>query len=129
MSRARAVVLVDHGSRRPEAGRVVAELAEALRAQLPEHDVLVAHLELEAPTVGEAIDVAVAAGARDVTMLPCLLAPGRHTASDLPALAEAARERHPGVTVRCAAPLGAHPGVAAALLDRLSESGDPRRTE
>jgi len=129
VSAAHAVVLVDHGSRRPEAGRVVAELAEAVRAALPDRPVVVAHLELEAPAVGDAIDRVVADGARSVTILPCFLAPGRHTAHDLPELAEQAEARHAGVSVRCAAPLGAHAGVAAALLDRLSESGDPSRTE
>jgi len=124
-----AVVLVDHGSRRAEAGEVVAELAEGLRAELPGREVLVAHLELEPPSVGDAIDAAVAAGAREVTVLPCFLAPGRHTTRDLPVLAAAAEARHPGVTVRCAAPLGSHAGVTAALLDRLSESADPHRTE
>lgn len=129
MSGKHAVVLVDHGSRRPEAGVVVAELAAALRTELPGRTVVVAHLDLEAPTVGDAIDRAVAGGAREVTVLPCFLAPGLHTSRDLPELADAAEARHPGVTVRCAAPLGAHAGVAAALLDRLSESADPRRKE
>jgi sirohydrochlorin ferrochelatase len=129
VSGAKAVLLVDHGSRRAEAGRVVEELADVLRAKLPEHSIFVAHLELEAPAVGEAIDRAVAGGAREVTVLPCFLAPGRHTMRDLPEIAEAAEARHPGVAVRCAAPLGAHAGVAAALLDRLSESADSRRTE
>lgn len=104
-------------------------LADALRAELPGQTVIVAHLEIEAPTVGDAIDRAVAEGAREVTVLPCFLAPGRHTTRDLPELAAAAEERHPALSVRCAAPLGAHAGITAALLARLSESADPRQTE
>ena len=129
MSGTHAVVLVDHGSRRPEAGGVVAELAEKLRADLPRRPVVVAHLDLEAPTVGDAIDRVVAEGARRVTILPCFLAPGLHTTRDLPDLAAQAEARHAGVSVHCAAALGAHDGVAAALLDRLNESADPRRRE
>jgi sirohydrochlorin ferrochelatase len=125
----RAVVLVDHGSRLKEAGSVVTQLALALRAELPGRGIVVAHLEFEPPSVGDAIDRVVTEGAREVVVLPCFLASGRHTTRDLPRLAEEAEARNPGVSVRCAAPLGAHAGVVSALLDRLSESGGPPRRE
>lgn len=121
-----AVVLVDHGSRLPAANEVAASLGRALaaRARVP---VEVAHLELAPPDVATAIERCVSAGAREIVVLPLFLAPGRHSTRDLPALAREAELRHPGVSVRCAEPLGDHPALLDALADRLSAGGGPRR--
>ena len=123
-----ALVLIDHGSREPAANAVVEEVAAALRERLPARQVEVAHLDLAAPDLGEAVARCVARGAREVVVVPFFLAPGRHSARDIPRLAEAAAARHPGVSIRVAPPLGAQPAVVDAVLARLSESGDPRRT-
>lgn len=53
-------------------------------------------------------------GARTVVVSPYFLSPGRHWQEDLPALAAAAAERHPGVRYLVAAPLGLHPLVSQA---------------
>jgi sirohydrochlorin ferrochelatase len=123
-----AIVLIDHGSREPAANAVVEEIAAALRARLPGRAVEVAHLELAPPDLAEAVARCAAAGAREIVVQPFFLAPGRHSARDIPSLAAQAAERHPGVSVRVAEPLGAHPALVEAVLDRLSGSGDrPRR--
>jgi sirohydrochlorin ferrochelatase len=124
----RAVVLIDHGSRAPEANAVVERVAELLRERLPGTPVGVAHLELAEPAFAEVVARLVRAGARDVVVLPFFLAPGRHSTRDLPGLAAAAEARHDGVSVRVAEPLGAHPAVVDALLDRLSAGGGPPRS-
>jgi sirohydrochlorin ferrochelatase len=122
-----AIVLIDHGSREAAANAVVEEVAAALRERLPGSLVEVAHLELAAPDLGEAVARCAARGARELVVLPFFLAPGRHGASDIARLAAEAATRHPGVSVRVAPPLGAHPALVDALLDRLSGSGDPPR--
>ncbi len=73
----RAILLVDHGSRRPEANRVVEALAEALRGRAaeqvaaevqrraPDCVVRTAHLEVAPPSIGEGIDACVQAGAEE----------------------------------------------------------------
>ena len=131
----RVVVLVDHGSRRAEANAVAEEIASGLRARLGGARVEIAHLEVLPPSPGDVID-ACAADAGEIVLLPLLLAPGRHGAADLERVAADAASRHPGLPVRCAAPIGAHPALLDALLDRLegaipgrlSGSGDPSRT-
>ena len=124
----RAVVLIDHGSRAPDANAVVERVAELLRARLAGTHVEVAHLELAPPDFAEAVARCVARGASEVVVQPFFLAPGRHSARDLPALAAAAQARHAGVSIRVGAPLGAHPALVDALLDRLSEGGGPPRS-
>ncbi len=120
----RAVLLVDHGSRLAEANRIVEQIAERVRRRLPDHLVAIAHMEQGAPSVEEAFDLLVERGATHVVVHPYFLAPGRHSSRDIPALAERAASRHPGLRVRVGEPLGVHDGVVEAVLARILEAGD-----
>jgi len=119
----RAVLLVDHGSRRPEANALLERLAAALRER-EDRFVTIAHLEATEPGIEAGIDACAEAGAVEVTVLPCFLAPGRHTTEDVPARARAAAARHPGLRVRVAEPVGTHPLLIEILQDRLREVED-----
>lgn len=116
-----AVVLVDHGSRLADANHVLEAIADRVREQLPGRRVVAAHMELAAPSLEDAIESCVAAGAREVVVQPYFLAPGRHSSRDIPQLAESIAARHPGLRIRVSAPLGVHDGLVAAVLDRLRE--------
>lgn len=118
---------MDHGSREEAANAVLDALAEALRRRIPDTAVGVAHLEIAAPGVAEAIDGCAATGAREVVICPCFVAPGRHVSRDLPRIAEEAARRHPGLAICVAAPLGAHPALVEALADRIREAGPASR--
>jgi sirohydrochlorin ferrochelatase len=71
----RAILLVDHGSRLASANAGLDEVAEQLRARLPDRIVRVAHLEVAPPDIGEAIDACVAAGAIEIVVHPYFLSP------------------------------------------------------
>lgn len=116
----RAVLIVDHGSRRAEANALLDTLADALRARV-DRVVKTAHLEAAEPSIEKGIDACVAEDAAEITVLPVFLAPGRHTIEDVPAQAAAAAARHPGVAVRVAEPLGSHPLLVEILCERLRE--------
>ncbi len=118
----RAVVLVDHGSRAPEAHAVLDEMAARLRRRLPGRIVEVAHLELAPPSLADAIARCVAAGAREVVVHPYFLAPGTHAGRDVPAQAAEAARRHPGLRVRVTEPLGAHEGIVDAIVERIDRA-------
>lgn len=122
MSGARAILLVDHGSRSAEANALLDEVARCVRERLPDRRVAIAHLDLAAPGVAEAVDALVASGVREIVVMPYFLAPGQHGVRDIPALAERCAARHPGVRVRVAAPLGLHAGLVDAVLDRVREA-------
>jgi sirohydrochlorin ferrochelatase len=124
----RAVLLVDHGSRESAANRQLAAVAAALRRRLPGRSVGTAHLSLARPSLPDAIDACVAAGAREIVVMPYFLAPGRHALRDVPQLAREASARHPGVRVRVAAPLGVHAGLVAAALARVRAASRARRS-
>jgi sirohydrochlorin ferrochelatase len=77
-----------------------------------------AHMELCDPKLSVAIDEAIAAGASLVIVQPLFLVPGRHAARDIPAIVDAAREQHPGVTFQLGDVIGADPLLADVILQR-----------
>ncbi len=119
MSAKRAILLVDHGSRRAQANALLEEVAEQLRRRAPEAIVCVAHMELAPPDIATAIDDCVGAGAEEIVVHPYFLGPGRHTTEDIPRLVGEAAARHPGVRVAVSEPLGLHEKIVEVILERV----------
>lgn len=122
----RAIVLVDHGSRRSEANAQLEAVAERVRARAPDVTVHVAHMELAPPTIADALDACAAEGAREVVVHPFFLGPGRHTIQDIPAQVGEAAARHPRLAVRISAPLGPHEKLVDIVLERVGEAATDR---
>jgi sirohydrochlorin cobaltochelatase len=113
-------VLVGHGSRVPGFERAMRRAARALEKRLGETPVHPAFLEINAPTIGEAVDACVAAGARTVKILPYFLLTGRHVREHIPQMARAARKRHRGRAKIVLCPyLGFNPKIVDVLLQRV----------
>lgn len=118
----KAILLVDHGSQLHEANEMLAGVAELLAEQDPAYHVAIAHMELAEPTIEQGIDACVAGGAKDITVFPYMLSPGRHATEDIPRLVRQAMRRHPGVNCRVARPLGLHSLLARVILERVREA-------
>jgi sirohydrochlorin ferrochelatase len=118
MPDATATVLIAHGSRNPAAAADHAELTDRI-ARAAGTLVLPAYLELSEPSVSQAVDRAVDDGATTVRLVPLFLHVGNHVLRDLPALAEAARRRHPGVTVVLDEHIGADPALVELVAGRI----------
>ena len=73
------------------------------------------------PGIGEAIDSAVAAGATEVSVLPCFLHPGNHVMKDIPAIVEEASVRHAGVEISTTGHLGAEPALVEVLAGMVDD--------
>lgn len=116
MSSPRVLLLVDHGSRLPEAKVHLERTARRCAERLRGWSVRVAHLELVSPSIGEALDLCAKEGAREIVVHPLFLAPGRHGAGDVPAQVRSAAERHPGLQVRLTPSLGESPELAEWIL-------------
>jgi sirohydrochlorin ferrochelatase len=117
--RAAALLIVDHGSRRPEAHRHLEWTAEQVRGRSPGLRVHLAHLELAAPSVADALARCAAEGEREIDVLPMFLIPGRHSTHDLPEQVQRAAELHPGLKIRLLEPLGSRPEIASLILAAL----------
>ena len=112
----RAVVLFGHGSRDPEWRRPMDAVAQRLAQRAPEVRVACAFLELQPPTLQEAVATLLAQGVREITVLPMFLGVGKHAREDLPQLAASLRGRHPELRLALRPAVGEHP----ALLDLLA---------
>jgi sirohydrochlorin ferrochelatase len=109
----RSILLIDHGSVRDEANRMLAGAADLLQ-QMVGDSVLVryAHMELAEPTIAQGFADCVRAGATEVIAFPYMLSPGKHVTRDVPRLvAEAARE-FPEVAYRVTEAFGVHEKLA-----------------
>ena len=118
----RAILIVDHGSRRDASNRQLAELAAVVQAHAPELCVGAAHMELAAPSVAQGMAQLVAQGATDVVVVPYMLAPGRHVTEDIPRLAREAARAHPSVRVSVSPCLGVHALLAQLVVERVAEA-------
>jgi sirohydrochlorin ferrochelatase len=115
----RAILLVDHGSRRSAANALLETVADAVRRRLPDRVVRIAHMEIAEPTIAQGIAACAEAGAREIVIHPYFLGPGNHTSNSIPQLGEAAMETHPDLRVKISDPLGPHPKLVDVILERV----------
>jgi sirohydrochlorin ferrochelatase len=113
-----ALLLIAHGSRRPEANADLGYVADALRGRGRYPVVRVAYLELADPDIAAGGAACVADGAAEVILLPYFLSPGVHVAEDLTAARDELAARFPGVRFALAEPLGRHPLLLDVVEDR-----------
>ncbi len=116
------IIIVDHGSRRPESNDMLLEVAALFAKRFAEDFDVVepAHMELCMPDIAAAYDRCVERGATQITLLPFFLAKGKHWTRDIPSLTNQAASRHPGTTYRIAEPLG----IDELILDLLRKRAD-----
>ena len=116
-----AVLLIAHGSRRPEANRDLVHLADLLRPRLPGRAVEIAYLELAEPSIPAGLKRCLESGAQEIDMLPWFLSAGSHVTDDLTRFRDEFMAAHPGVAVAVCPPLGLHPLLVDVLVARLGE--------
>ncbi|SFI15230.1 sirohydrochlorin chelatase [Planctomicrobium piriforme] len=116
-----AILLIAHGSRRPEANADLERVAAQLRPRVEEAIVEIAYLELADPTIPHGLRRCVEGGASSIKMLPYFLSAGAHVTRDLENARLEFMQEHPGVTCQLCPPLGLHPRMLEILLDRLQE--------
>ncbi len=116
------VLVVGHGSRRQEANEDVREAARRIAERGGFPLVEAAFLEIEHPNIDEGFAQLVQRGAREITVHPYFLSPGRHTRGDIPVEVEEAAKRHIGVNYQITEPLSAHGLVIAASVERICET-------
>lgn len=121
----KAILLVDHGSRREEANVFLEELARYVRERVDDDTVVhTAHMDIATPSIAAGMRACAKDGAEEVVVVPCFLAPGRHAREDVPRLVEeAVKTITPTLAWKVADALGAHPLLAELVVLR---AGVPR---
>ncbi|OZC64770.1 sirohydrochlorin chelatase [Rhodococcus sp. 15-725-2-2b] len=118
-----ALIAVAHGSRDPRSSAAVHRAVDVLRRRRPDLDVRVAFLDLSEPRVDQVVDDLAAAGHSRIVAVPMLLGKAFHAKVDLPELLDAARTRHPLVSIRQAEVLGDDRLLIEAVRDRIADTG------
>ena len=116
------IVIVDHGSKRDAANRMLEVVVEMARARGVYDVIEVAHMELAEPTIAQAFARCVEQGAQRVIVHPYFLSPGRHSQSDIPRMAREAAARFPRVQVAVTEPLGLDERLIDVTLTRITEA-------
>ena len=116
-----AVLLIAHGSRRLEANRDLAILADRIREHGSYETVVPSYLELAEPKIPDGAHICIAAGASRVLMLPFFLAAGNHVVEDLERHRQELAVEFPDVEIVLCPPLGLHPLMTEIVADRLAE--------
>jgi sirohydrochlorin ferrochelatase len=102
------IIIVDHGSRRPESNHLLEEVAAMFAVRFAERYEIVepAHMELAEPSIATAYGRCVGRGATRIVVCPFFLGPGKHWTTDIPQITAAASRAHPHTTYHVTQPLG-----------------------
>ena len=116
----KAILVIDHGSKREEANEMLACVRGMIQEQAGP-DVLVgyAHMELAEPTIEQGIAECVKRGATEVIAFPYMLSPGKHSTRDIPRMVAEAAAQFPGVEFRVTEAFGMSAELAAVVAHRV----------
>jgi sirohydrochlorin ferrochelatase len=118
----RALQLIAHGSRHPEANADLHHFADEFRRRGGYDVVIASFLELAEPSIEQGATLCVAQGAERVVLLPFFLSAGVHVQRDLTDARERLAVRFPHVDFRLAEPLGRHPLLLKVVEARAREA-------
>ena len=118
-----ALLLAGHGTRSPDGVAEFHTLVRRVRAlaaaRRPGPAVGGGFIELSPPPISATVADLVAAGHRDLAVVPLVLFDAGHAKTDVPASVNLARAAHPGVRVRYGRALGVHPDLVELVDARL----------
>ena len=119
LERMKAILLVDHGSRKREANDMLTCMANLVQAMAGSGVIVrLAHMELAEPSIEAGFKSCVDAGATDVIVFPYMLSPGRHSTSDIPRMVGEAAVSFPGASFSVTPAFGVHEKLGEIILDR-----------
>jgi len=122
----KAILLVDHGSRKSEANDMLVCMAHLVQTMAGPHVIVRhAHMELADPTIADGFTSCVESGATDVTVFPYMLSPGKHSTVDIPRMVSEVAASYPYVRYSVTPAFGVHEKLGELILHRASISIDP----
>jgi sirohydrochlorin ferrochelatase len=127
----KAILLIDHGSRRHEANEMMDCMANLVQSVAgPGVIVRYAHMELAEPSIEAGVRHCVEAGATELVVFPYMLSPGKHSTGDIPRMIAAASAAYPQLEVRVTNAFGVHEKLAEVILERAGvEVANPLRAD
>lgn len=122
MTQTAGLVLFAHGARDPEWAEPFRAIATRVAASRSDLEVRLAFLELQTPSLADAIKELTAAGHRTIHVAPLFMAQGGHLKKDLPLLLDGIRRQQPALTLSLLPAIGEVPGLRDAIAAWLSDT-------
>ena len=111
----KGIILFGHGARAADYIRPFERIRAAMAAREPGALVDLGCLEVTPPSLEESVASLVSRGVSRISVVPVFIGPGRHVLKDLPQLAADAMDRHPGLEITLAPPVGESAAVIEAM--------------
>src|SRR5437764_11756298 len=119
----KAILLIDHGSRRDAANEMMNCMANLVQAMAgPDIVVRYSHIELAEPAISAGVQSCVESGATELIVFPYMLSPGKHSTGDIPRMVAEATTPYPQLAVRVTSAFGVHEKLAELILGRAGLS-------
>ncbi|ABX05561.1 cobalamin (vitamin B12) biosynthesis CbiX protein [Herpetosiphon aurantiacus DSM 785] len=115
------LLVMVHGSPRPASNAPIEAVAERVRQATPWAAVQVCFMDLNEPSIAEALDRLVAQGLKQLVAVPYFIQFGSHVREDLPEIIQAGRDRHAHTTIVLAKHLDYDELLIDVLTDRVAE--------
>src|SRR5436305_1849485 len=120
----RAILLIGHGSLRPESGTAMMQLAAQADVLGVAPLVSACFLNYSHPRFAQQVEQSIARGLGRVVAVPYFLQMGGHVAEDLPAIIADAQAAHPTLEIVLAEYLAYDPLLLRAIVDRVAEAAE-----
>jgi sirohydrochlorin ferrochelatase len=117
----KAIVLLGHGSQAKGANETMLQVAHAVHKHYPEYQLTCAFLEIEKPSLEEAIEHAIQKGAHTVLVVPYFLQSGKHVTQHIPEIISREKKKYPKVNIAASHYLGFHEALVTVVLARIRE--------
>ncbi|MEO8575210.1 MAG: CbiX/SirB N-terminal domain-containing protein [Gemmatimonadales bacterium] len=125
----KAILLVDHGSRKSAANEMLLAMADLVQSMAgPDVIVRPAHMELAMPSIAAGFANCVEAGATNIIVFPYMLSPGKHSTNDIPRMVAEVALAHPGVRYSVTKAFGIHEKLGEIILMRAGIESDSLTT-
>lgn len=113
----KALILFSHGARDKRWREPFDRLASLWKDRYPRVRVELAFLELMQPSLEGAINLLVAAGVKEIVIVPVFFGQGGHLRNDFPTLLSVCQEKFPGVDLSATPAVGEDDAVLQAIID------------
>jgi len=112
-------LLVSHGSESPKTKEEVINLVRRLKERITFGIIEYAFLEIESPSIPEAIYICAEKGATEIVLLLNFLHSGKHVDEDIPKIVDEARHKYPRIKFHITKPLGQHESIVDLFFDMI----------
>jgi len=119
-----AVILLGHGSRVPDAGKHMEQVAEGLKRKYGYHIVEICYMSRLGPHFPETLEKCVQQGATDVMVIPYFLHDGLHLVLDIPEMIQELAHTYPTVKIVLGKNLGFDDVLVDLVERRIADSAD-----